>query len=85
VAPGVINEDPAHDLCCHSEKMSPTPPIDVALVDQSQIHLVNQGGGLKGVADALAAQPTGRYPAQLLVDQWQQPIERALVAATPVS
>jgi hypothetical protein len=65
--------------------VSPTPPINVALVDQSQIHLVNQSGGLKGVADSLAAKPTGRDPAQFRVDQWQQPIERALVAATPVS
>jgi hypothetical protein len=85
VASGVINEDPTHDLRCHSEKVSSTPPIDVALVDQSQIHLVNQGGGLKGVAGSLASKPTGRDPAQLRVDERQQLVEGIGVTAPPFS
>ena len=60
-------------------------PVDLALVDEPQIDLVHQGRRLERVADALASKLTGRDPTQLRVDERQQLIERALVAATPVA
>jgi hypothetical protein len=81
----VVDEDPAHDPRGHSEKVSPIPPIDVALVNESQKHLVHQGGGLERVAGSLASKLTCRNPTQLGVHERQQLIERALVAAAPVS
>jgi hypothetical protein len=85
VSTRVIDQDPAHDLRCGSEKVRPVPPIDVALVDQPQIHLVHQGGWLECVADTFASKLTCCDPTQLSVHERQQLIERALVAATPIA
>ena len=85
MAPSVIDEDPAHDLRCHAEKVCPIPPIHVPLVNEPQIHLVNQGRGLERVAGSLTPKMPRRHPTQLRVDQRQQLIERTLVASAPVT
>jgi hypothetical protein len=41
VAASVIDKDSAHDLRGHAEEVRPIPPVDVALVNEPQIHLVN--------------------------------------------
>ena len=85
VSTSVIDKDPAHDLRRCTEKVRPIPPIDLALVNESQIHLVHQGGRLECVADTLASKLPCCDPTELPVHERQQLIERALVAATPVA
>jgi hypothetical protein len=79
----MIDQDSTHHLRRHSEEMSPTTPIDISLVDEPEIHLVNQGGGLECVADPLASKLSCRDPTQLRVDQRQQFIDCARVTTTP--
>jgi hypothetical protein len=85
VATRVVDEDPPHDLRRSAEEVSAIPPINGPLVDESHVDLVDQGGWLKCVADALASKLTCRDPPQLRVHEREQLTERGLVAATPVS
>src|SRR5262249_46329973 len=58
-------------------------PVQLRAAAQPQVDLVDEGGGLQGVAVALAAQvPPGDLP-QLAVDQRQQFLGRRLVALLP--
>ena len=63
--------------------MRPILPIGVALVDESQVCLVDQGGGLKDVPRWFVSKPGRRPPAQLLIDNRDQLVSRAEIAATP--
>ena len=82
---GVIDQNPAHDLRRHAEEMRPILPIDLALVDDAQIHLMNQRGRLQGVADSFHPKLARCNAAELRVDEWQQLIKRSAVAATPIN
>ena len=56
------------------------PPIlqrQAALVGHLEIDLVDQRRGIERLAPAIPAQVVARDPAQLVVDQRHQPIERA--------
>jgi hypothetical protein len=83
VTPGVIDQDPAHDLRRRAKEMRPILPIDLPLIDEPQVHLVNQRRRLQGVVSPLAAKLAPRDATEFRVDQWQQLIERTAVAATP--
>jgi hypothetical protein len=83
VTPGVIDQDPAHDLRRHTKEVRPILPIDLPLIDEPQVHLMNERRRLQGVAGPLAAKLARRYATEFRVDEWQQLIERTAVAATP--
>ena len=72
---GVVDEDPPHDLCGDTKEMRPILPIDLALVDESQVHLVDERRRLQGVARPLVTKLARGNAAQLGVDEWQQLIE----------
>ena len=55
VATGVVDEDPPHDLCGDTKEMRSTPPIDLPLIDESQVRFVDERRRLQGVAHPLAA------------------------------
>jgi hypothetical protein len=78
------DEDPTHDLRGDTKEMSPVTPIAVALIDESQIGLVDECRRLQGVAHPLMPKLPLRDPAQLGVNERQQLIECAAIPATPV-
>jgi hypothetical protein len=41
-------------------------------VDEPEVRLVNQGGGLERLAGLLVRQPLGGQLAKLVVDEWEQ-------------
>jgi hypothetical protein len=82
--PGVIDEDPAHHLRRNPIKVRSIPPVDAALVYQAQVRLVNERGRLQRMVCAFVSKLTVSDPAQLTVDDGQQTIEGASIAATPV-
>ncbi len=84
VATGVVDEDPPHDLCGDPEEMRPIPPIDLALIDESQIRFVDERRRLQGVARPLTTKLAPRDAAQLGVHERQQLIERTVIPATPL-
>jgi len=61
------------------------PPIDLALVDQPDVRLMNQGRRLQGVVGPLAPKLARGHAAKLRIDQGQQLRERRLVATAPVA
>ena len=85
VTTGVIDEDPAHDLRRDTKEMRAILPIDQALVDESDVGLMDQGRRLQGVVGALAPKLARGHPAELRVDEWQQLGERSPVATTPIA
>lgn len=69
----VIDQDPAHGLRSNCEEMGPALPVHRPLLDQLEIGLMNQGGGLQGVLSALAAHVSACQAAQFVVDDRNQP------------
>jgi len=80
----MIHKNPPHQLCGDAVKLRPILPAGVALVDQFQISLINQGGGLQRVALSFPAQIVPGESPQLAVNQGHQLIERLLVALPPI-
>jgi hypothetical protein len=58
-------------------------PPHIARIDQPLVSLVDQSGGLQGVAGALSPHTAMREAVQLLINEWIEPIERLQIAATP--
>jgi hypothetical protein len=78
VPAGVVDWDPANDLRGHTKEMCPILPIDLALVDEPQVHLVNKRRRLQGVVGPFAPKLARGNAAELRIDEWQQLIERTL-------
>ena len=56
MAARVVNEDAAHGLRRDPEEVRAVLPLDLALVDELEVRLVDEGRGLEGVVGALAPQ-----------------------------
>ena len=85
VTTGVIDEDPAHDLRRDTEEMRAILPIDLTLVDEPDVHLMDESRGLQGVIGPFVPELAHRHAAELRIDERQQLIERSPVAATPIA
>jgi hypothetical protein len=77
---GVIDKDATHGLRGNGVEMSPVEILGLGLVHKLDIGLVNQGGGLQGVAGALVAKVRGGEGMQLVVDNGQEDIGSARFA-----
>ena len=64
--------------------MGPVLPVDVALADQLEIGLTDEGGGLQRADAPFARHVTGRDQVQLLVDERHQAFERVRAPAAPL-
>ena len=60
-----VDEDPPHDLRRDAEEVRAVLPADVFPVDQPQVGLVDERGGLQDVARPLAGHASRREAAQL--------------------
>ena len=58
-------------------------PDDAVLLEQAEVGLVDEGGGLQGVAATLAAEVTRGAAPQVVVDERHQPLLGTAVALTP--
>ena len=56
--------------------------VEVLVADETQVRLVDQGGGVQGVPGILRGHPRGSELPQLVVDQRQQLRRRFGIAAT---
>ena len=83
--PGVIDQDPAHDLRRDTKEVRSILPIDLPLIDEPQVHLMNERRRLQGVVGPLATKLAGRNATELRIDERQQLIECTAVAATPLA
>src|SRR5580698_8826180 len=83
MAAGVINENPAHELCGNGEKMRPIFPTHAFVVDQPKIGLVDESSGLQAVPRLLAPQVVTSEAAEFVVNNGRKLIEGVLVAGAP--
>jgi hypothetical protein len=79
----VVDEDLAHQLRGDAEKVGAALPARPALVDQTQVSLIDERRGLQRVPGPLAAQVAVRQLMQLTLDERQQTVEGIGVACGP--
>jgi hypothetical protein len=84
VSPRVVDEDTPHHLCGDREEVAPAVEVHLALIDEAQVGLVHQRGGLEGVVGTLVPQLPCRDPAELQVDEGQELVACGRIAAAPV-
>ena len=80
----VIDQDPPHQPCGHSQEVCAILPVDPLHFDQSQVRLVHQRCRLKTVTGAFARHAAARDPCKLILNERHQLIQRRMVAAPPV-
>ena len=85
VTPGVIDQNPAHHHRRNTKEVRSIMPIDLPLIDEPQVHLVDERRRLQGVVGPLAAKLARRNATELRIDKWEQLIERTAGAATPIA
>jgi len=81
----VVDEDSSHHLRRDAKEVRAILPIDVPLIDEPNEHLVYKGGRLQRVVGTLVPKLAQGDAAELLIDDWQQLVERSSVAATPIA
>jgi hypothetical protein len=81
--PGVIDQNSAHHLRSHAEKLRPVPPIHSRLINQPQPDFVNQSSGLQRVSWIFLAQVCAGHSSQFLVNKGEEVIESRPVASAP--
>src|SRR6266513_471315 len=81
----MVNHDAPHQLRGHCDKVAPALPDRLRIIDQSQVGLVENCGGLQRVAGALPAHVMVGEPVQFGLHQREQFLQRSLVSAAPVA
>jgi hypothetical protein len=80
----VIHQDAAHDPSRHGEEVGTVLPRHVLGIHQPEVRLVDEHGGLEAVVRALSCHAALRDLVKLVVDDWNQSLEGALVASPPL-
>jgi len=71
VTTGVIDQDAAHDLRRDAEEVRSILPIGLALIDETDEHLMDKGRRLQRVVGSLLPQLARGHASQLRVDKRQ--------------
>ncbi len=71
--PCVVYEDSAHGTCGGGEKMLAAGELVLCTGHETQVGLVDQGGGLEGAAGSFAGDVGLRQDSQVIVDQRPEP------------
>ena len=80
---GLIDEEMPDDPRRHREEVGAAGPVAVAVGDQAQIRLVDERGRLQERAGRFAAHVVRGQAAQLVVDDREELVPRALVPRAP--
>jgi len=81
---GVIDQDVANDGGSDAEEVGAGLPVGAVLIDQAEVGLVDEGGGLKGGVGLVAAGEAGGDEAEFAIDQGHEAIEGRTVATAPL-
>jgi hypothetical protein len=69
---GVVDEDAAHDVGGEADEVSVVLPLDIFLLGDTEVGLVDEGGGLESVVAALAAHIALGEAVELGVDEGEE-------------
>ena len=73
---GMIDQNPAHHLRRHAEKVRPILPVNPSLIYEPDICFMYESRGLQSLSGFLIGHPDDRELAQFSVNQWEQLIGR---------
>lgn len=76
-----VDQNPAHRLGGGGKEMISPLPFLVLVLDQSEISLVNQGGGLQGLAGTFLGHPPGCQAAQFVVHDGEEFVGSVQIAS----
>jgi hypothetical protein len=76
----VVDQDAAHDLGDHAIELRAVLPVGAALIDEPQVHFVDQCGRIQRVLAALSAQASCGHTPALIVDERKDAFERVPIA-----
>ena len=82
-APGVIDQNPAHQLRGHREELRTVTPVGLPLIDEPEVGLVHKRRGLQDMPGAFAAKPTSRLSPQLVVQKLQDLLSGGQISLAP--
>ncbi len=80
----MIDEYATHGLRGHRIEMGPILPSHPSVINESKINLIDQSRCLQCMARTLATHVMMGQPAQLFIDERNQPIQRGLVPIAPL-
>ena len=81
LAAGVLDEDATHRLGRRGEEVAAAiPPLGLLAIDEPEVGLVDQGGGLERLPRLLLGEPLLGEPPELAVDERQELLGRPRVA-----
>src|SRR5580704_3856296 len=81
---GGVNENAAHDLSANGVKVRFIFPVRFTDIDQFQVDLVDERGGLQRVLFALAPDEGSGHSAEFPVNPWGQRVKSGIVASDPI-
>jgi hypothetical protein len=76
----MADQDVPHRLSRYRQEMSPRLPLDAVKLDELQVRLVNEAGGVERVSLPLVAEFSPGDLAELPVDQGHKLVHRFAVA-----
>lgn len=76
----VIDEYPPHQARSHAKEVGPVAPVDLPLLDQSEVGFVYEGGWLQRMAGYLAPQLRACDTSQMVVDDRDELVKRVSFA-----
>jgi NAD-dependent dihydropyrimidine dehydrogenase PreA subunit len=85
MTPRVIDQDATHNLCGDCEEVRTICPVDVLLIDETNVGFVDQCGGLQSVTLAFTTHVTAGEAMEFVVNERIQLVEGGLVPFAPFS
>ena len=82
--PRVVHQDPPHGDGNDGQEAVAILGGQLMLLEQPEVDLVDEGRSRQRVIGSFAMKLTARNPAQLVIDQRDQPVDRLWVARTPL-
>ena len=79
----VVDQYAPHHAGSHGEEVGPILPGHGFAVDQPDVRLVDERGGLQAMADSLARHAAPGNPVELAMDERNQPLDRGRIALSP--
>jgi hypothetical protein len=76
----VVDENPSHQTGRNAKEMGSVAPLEMPLIDEADVGLVHESGWLQRMAGGFAPHLSGGHAPEIIVDEWDELVERVLPA-----
>jgi hypothetical protein len=80
----MIDKNAPHQLCSDRKEVCPVLPMRAFLINEPEIYFIDKRCSLQGVTGTFAPHVLVGQPAQFLINQRHQFLQRCLVPVAPV-